>query len=113
MVVGNPDGLEARTITTSDIPVDENYRAEILWRENGGFSLVGFVRWNTAECGAQNRRRIPSQVCMKWALSGINILAGPNNEISCAYDANSFDTNHQLSKGLDGILEVTGGNSTA
>jgi hypothetical protein len=43
---------------------------------------------------------------------GINILADLNNGISCAYDANSFNTNHQLSRGLDGILEVTGGNLT-
>src|SRR6266853_3832764 len=74
-----------------------------------GIFTVGLVRWNTAECGAPNRRRVRSQVCMRWALSGINILADLNNGISCAYDANSFDTNHQLSRGLDGILEVTGG----
>lgn len=43
-------------------------------------------------------------VCKRWASSimGANILRGLNNGISCAYEANGFDTNHQPSKATDG-----------
>jgi len=47
LIIGDRVGLGGRTLdlpTTSDIPAGEDYRVEIIWRENGQYHPQEFTR---------------------------------------------------------------------